>query len=63
MAVAASGAAPVRRERAAEPNGNARRPIQLDELPEPLGPARGIAIAVALGAIAWALVIAVLLRS
>jgi hypothetical protein len=62
VAVATAGGAPARRERAADPAGNPRRPIQLDERPEPLGPVRGIALAVALGAIAWVLAIAVLLR-
>lgn len=62
IAVATAGAAPVRRERAAEPTGNPRRPIHLDERPEPLGPVRGVALAVALGALGWALAIAALLR-
>lgn len=62
VAVATAGAAPARRERATEPAASVPRPIQLQERPEPLGPLRGIALAVALGALGWALVIAALLR-
>ena len=58
MAVATAGA-PARRERtgAAAPERAPRTPIQLDERPDPLGPARGIALAVVLGLGAWALAI------
>jgi hypothetical protein len=64
MAAATAGAPAVRRERAPEPvvDRAAPRPIQLDERPAALGPARGIAIAVGLGALAWLFLIAVLLR-
>ena len=58
MAATAAAPATARRERAEGP----RRPVQLEERPEPLAPARGIAVAVALGALTWALVIAALLR-
>ena len=52
--VATVGAAPVRRERASEPVADRAlaRPIQLDARPEALGPARGIILAVGLGALA-----------
>lgn len=62
--VVATGAAPaIRRERAPDAAERAaQRPIQADERPRPLGPARGIALAVGVGALAWALLIAFLLR-
>jgi hypothetical protein len=60
MAAATASGPAVRRERASEPV--ARRAIQLDERPAPLGPARGVALAIGLGALAWLLLIAVLLR-
>jgi hypothetical protein len=64
MAMANVGAPAARRERAPEPVDEraAQRPIQLDDRPDPLAPARGIAVAVGLGVLAWALVIAALLR-
>ncbi|HKC50290.1 MAG TPA: hypothetical protein VKF60_05805 [Myxococcota bacterium] len=51
----------MRRERASEPE-RAQRPIQLDARPEPLGPVRGIVLAVAVGAAAWLFLLATLLR-
>jgi hypothetical protein len=64
MAVATVGAPALRRERAAEPVAERapQRPIQLEARPEPLGPVRGIALAVAMGVGAWALIFAILLR-
>jgi hypothetical protein len=64
MAAATAGAPAVRRERASEPVADRppQRPIQLDELPAPLGPARGVALAIGLGALAWLFLIAILLR-
>jgi hypothetical protein len=64
MAVATAGAPGLRREQATEPAAERaqQRPIQLDARPEPLGPVRGIALAVGLGVAAWALVVAILLR-
>jgi hypothetical protein len=54
----------VHRERASEPVGGRaqQRPIQLDARPEPLGPVRGIALAVTLGVAAWVLIVAIFLR-
>jgi len=64
MAVATAVAPTVRRERAPEPvvDRAAGRPIQLEEQPAPLGPARGVALAIGLGALGWLVLIAVLLR-
>ena len=62
IAVATAGAPALRRERASEPERAHQAPIQLDARPEPLGPVRGIALAVALGAAAWVLLVAILLR-
>jgi hypothetical protein len=64
MAAATAGAPAVRRERASQAVADRRapRPIQLDERPAALGPARGIALAIGLGALAWVFLIAVLLR-
>ncbi len=61
IAAAAAGAPALRRERASEPE-RAQRPIQLDARPEPLGPVRGIVLAVAVGAAAWLFLLATLLR-
>jgi len=58
-AAAAGGGAALRRDRAADPV--ARRPIQLDSRPEPLDAPRGIALAMAMGALMWAAAIAVVL--
>ncbi|HTO07483.1 MAG TPA: hypothetical protein VMR86_10560 [Myxococcota bacterium] len=57
--VAAAGVPAIGRDRPAEPASErfARRPIQLDERPAPLGAPRGIAIAMAMGAFVWALAI------
>ena len=53
MAATATGSAAFRRERTAEPvDRSARRPIQLDR-PAPTGAPRGIALAMALGAMLW----------
>ena len=61
MAVATAGA-PARRERHADARDRLpRAPIQLDERPDPLAPAQGIALALALGLSAWALAIAAFL--
>jgi hypothetical protein len=60
----ATAAGPVlRRDRPADPAADraARRPIQLENRPAPLGAPRGIAIAMAMGAIMWALAIAAVL--
>jgi hypothetical protein len=63
MAVATAGAPPIRRERTEEPVAErAPRPNPPEPRPEPLGPARGIALAIAVGALAWAFIIAALLR-
>ncbi len=63
MAVATVGAPPLRRERTSEPVAErASRTNAPDLRPEPLGPARGIALAIAAGALAWAFVVAALLR-
>jgi hypothetical protein len=64
MAVATITAPSIRRERAAEPvaERTTQRPSEPDAPPKPLAAARGIALAIGLGALAWALVIAVLLR-
>jgi len=56
MAVAT--AVPVRRAPEAPAERPARRSIPADEVPVPLAPARGIAIALGLGAVAWALIAA-----
>ena len=62
VAVATAGA-PARRERASDaaPERAQRIPIQLDERPDALAPARGIALAVVLGLGAWVLAIAAFL--
>jgi hypothetical protein len=62
--VATVGGPAVHRERASEPVGGRaqQRPIQLDARPEPLGPVRGIALAVTLGVAAWVLIVAIFLR-
>ncbi|MFI5315065.1 MAG: hypothetical protein ACHQ6T_05160 [Myxococcota bacterium] len=64
MAAATAGAPAIRREHAPEPvvDRALRQPVQLEERPEPLGPIRGIALAIGLGALAWLALIAVLLR-
>ena len=64
MAVATIGAPAIRRERAPEQTAGRvqARPAPLDAPPKPLGPARGIALAVGLGALAWALIILALQR-
>jgi len=63
MAAATAGAPALRRERPADPAVDrfTRRPIQLDERPAPLGAPRGIAIAMATGAILWVAAIAAVL--
>jgi hypothetical protein len=63
MAAATAGAPAIRRDRPADPAVDrfTRRPIQLDERPAPLGAPRGIAIAMALGALLWAVAIAAVL--
>lgn len=63
LAAVTVGAPPIRRERTPEPVAErAPRSTPPDVRPEPLGPARGIALAVAVGALAWAFLIAALLR-
>jgi hypothetical protein len=64
MAAATAGGPAVRRERAPEPfvDRAPRQPVQLDERPDRLGPIRGVAFAIGLGALAWLALIAVLLR-
>jgi hypothetical protein len=60
MAAAAVGAAALRRERAAElvdRERSARLPIQLDR-PAAMGAPRGIALAMAMGAVMWIIGIA-----
>ena len=63
IAVAAAAAPAVRRERVADPpiDRAARRVLPTDERPVPLGPARGIAIALGLGALVWVIVAAYLI--
>lgn len=62
MAVATYGAAAIRRERALESERAQPSANPSDERPAALAPARGIALAVALGVIGWALVIVAVLR-
>jgi hypothetical protein len=53
MAAAAAGSAALRRERTPElVDRSARRPVQWDR-PAPLSAPRGVALAVALGAVLW----------
>jgi hypothetical protein len=63
MAAATAGAPAIRRDRSADPAPDrvARRPIQLDERPAPLDAPRGIAIAMAVGALLWVVAIAAVL--
>ena len=58
MAIAGAAAA-ARRDRLGEAAPErARSPIQLEERPDGLAPARGVVLALALGLSAWALAIA-----
>jgi hypothetical protein len=63
MAAATAGAPAIRRDRSADPVSDrwAHRPIQLEERPAPLGAPRGIAVAMALGALLWAAAISAVL--
>jgi len=61
MAVATAGAPVRQRVGDAAPERVSRAPIQLEERPDPLAPARGVALAVVLGLGAWALAIAAFL--
>jgi hypothetical protein len=58
MAVAVAGAPAARRERVTDAplDRPLRAPVPADDRPQPLGPARGIAIALGVGAIAWTLI-------
>jgi len=57
----ATANAPVRRVVDAPPERPVQRPLPAEETPEPLAPARGLVIALGLGALGWALVAAFLL--
>lgn len=63
MAAATAGGPAIRRDRPADPGLDrfVRRPIQLDERPAPLGAPRGIALAMAAGALLWVAAIAAVL--
>jgi hypothetical protein len=63
MAAATAGAPAIRQDRSTDPVSDrwARRPIQLDERPTPVDAPRGIAIAMALGAVIWAIAISAVL--
>jgi hypothetical protein len=63
IAAATASAPAIRRDRPADPaiDRFARRPIQLDERPAPLGAPRGIALSMAVGALLWVAAIAAVL--
>src|SRR5215471_5203131 len=63
MAAATAGAPAIRRDRPSDPvlDRFTRRPIQLDDRPAPMGAPRGIALAMAVGAVLWVAGIAAVL--